>query len=199
MTLTEQIVGIAMHAIGAILMVRFRRLENPTWELVLSQVIAGAGGGFTTLGTQLGVQSVVSHQDVGIATAVFLTITQVGGAVGASIAGAVWTTLLPKRLKDHLPPGADDRIDEIVSNLNAALSFARGSAERDAINNAYIDVQKILNFLSLAALVPCLVCAFQMKNVDLSNPERVDGEVAVALDRASSPRACPSHWHPRCR
>lgn len=73
-----QIVGIFMHAVGAILMVRFRRLENPTWELVLSQVIAGAGGGFTTLGAQLGVQAVVSHQDVGIATAVFLTITQVG-------------------------------------------------------------------------------------------------------------------------
>lgn len=42
------------------------------------QIISGLGGGFTTLGVQLGVQAVVAHQDMAIVTAIFLTITQIG-------------------------------------------------------------------------------------------------------------------------
>lgn len=56
------VIGVVLHMVGAVLMIRFRGLDNPTSELVLSQVIGGVGGGLTTLAAQLGVQSVVSHQ-----------------------------------------------------------------------------------------------------------------------------------------
>jgi hypothetical protein len=92
------VIGVVVHMIGAVLMVRFRKLNNPTYELVLSQVIGGLGGGATTIAAQLGVQSVVGHQgmpylaptrdarflinngrtDIAMSTAVFLTITQIG-------------------------------------------------------------------------------------------------------------------------
>lgn len=67
----------AAHIVGAFMMVRFRRIENPTWEIVLSQVIGGAGGGLTTM-AQLGIQAVVSHHDLAMVTAIYLTITQLG-------------------------------------------------------------------------------------------------------------------------
>jgi hypothetical protein len=72
------VMGVLIHMIGAMLMVRYRKLNNPTAELVFSQVIGGLGGGATTIAAQLGIQSVVGHQDVAMSTAVFLTITQMG-------------------------------------------------------------------------------------------------------------------------
>lgn len=151
-------------------MLRARNLDNPIAEIVISQVIAGFGGGFTTLASQLGVQAVVSHQDVGIATAVFLTVTQIGGAIGSSMAGAVWNSMLPFELRKRLPLEQHDRIDRIVGDLDYILSFPKGSPLRESINSSYVEAQRMLNILALVALLPCLLSALFMENVDLSGP-----------------------------
>lgn len=82
--------------LGTWLMMRSRNLDSSTFELVVSQMLGGIGGGFTTIAAQIGCQSVVGHQgglsfsatayfvadspwpDVAIATTTFLTITQIG-------------------------------------------------------------------------------------------------------------------------
>lgn len=56
------IAGVLVHIVGVWLMMRSRDLDAPTWELALSQVIGGIGGGFTTIAVQTGCQSVVGHQ-----------------------------------------------------------------------------------------------------------------------------------------
>ncbi|KNE99463.1 hypothetical protein PSTG_07181 [Puccinia striiformis f. sp. tritici PST-78] len=166
------VVGILLHGVGTLLMVRSRRLDNPMTEIVISQVIGGFGGGFTTLASQLGVQAVVGHQDVGISTAVFLTITQIGGAVGSSLAGSIWTSRLESALAQRLPQSELNNIPKIVGDLRFALTYQ--GANRTSINEAYIDVQRILNWLGVWALLPCLICALCMENVDLDskNPPR---------------------------
>ncbi|KAA1093150.1 hypothetical protein PGT21_026735 [Puccinia graminis f. sp. tritici] len=161
------VVGILFHAVGTLLMVRSRKLDNPMTEIVISQVIGGFGGGFTTLASQLGVQAVVAHQDVGISTAVFLTITQIGGAVGSSLAGSIWTSRLESALAQRLPPSEQSNIPKIVGDLRFALTYE--GENRTHINEAYVDVQRILNWLGVWALVPCLICALCMENVNLDS------------------------------
>lgn len=56
------IAGVLIHAVGVWLMMRSRNLNGSTFELVLSQLIGGVGGGFTTIAAQIGCQSVVGHQ-----------------------------------------------------------------------------------------------------------------------------------------
>ena len=56
------IVGVLVHMAGTWLMMRARNLDSSTFELVLSQVLGGIGGGFTTIAAQIGCQSVVGHQ-----------------------------------------------------------------------------------------------------------------------------------------
>lgn len=87
------------------------------------------------------------------------------------MAGAVWTTLLPKRLALHLPPDAHPLIPKIVDSLVYAMSFPSGSPEREGINAAYVDVQRILNILALAALGPALMSMLCMEDVYLDNGE----------------------------
>ncbi|GAA6002891.1 uncharacterized protein JCM10292_001359 [Rhodotorula paludigena] len=179
------ILGVLIHAVGVWLMMRSRDLNATTFELVLSQVVGGIGGGFTTIAVQIGCQSVVSHQDLAIATAMFLCITQIGGAVGGSIAGAVWSTALPKRLGVHLPQEDWDKIPQIIASLPYALSFPAGSPIRLAINRSYVDVQKILNWLALAMLGPGLLSLCAMKDVNLTKEDPGNGEGVVVLGRAS--------------
>ncbi|GAA6040600.1 hypothetical protein JCM8097_008062 [Rhodosporidiobolus ruineniae] len=179
------IVGVFVHALGVWLMMRSRELNGTTFELVMSQLIGGIGGGFTTISLQIGCQSVVSHQDVAIATAIFLTITQVGGAVGGSIAGAVWSTILPHALEKHLSPADYHHIPQIIASLPYCLSFPIGSAIRTAIDQAYVDVQKVLNWLAMSMLLPALVSMCSMKDVNLSKEDPGNGEGVVVLGRAS--------------
>ncbi|BGP49152.1 hypothetical protein JCM10450v2_005035 [Rhodotorula kratochvilovae] len=179
------ILGVLIHMVGVWLMMRSRELNSSTFELVLSQVVGGIGGGFTTIAVQIGCQGVVEHQDVAIATAIFLTITQVGGAVGGSIAGAVWSTALPSRLQRHLGADEWDKIPQIIASLPYALSFPEGSPVRLAIDRSYVDVQKILNWLALAMLGPALVSMCCMKNLNLAKEDPGQGEGVVVLGRAS--------------
>ena len=175
------ILGILIHMVGAYMMVRFRSLDNTTSELVMSQVIGGIGGGFTTLSAQLGVQAVVDHQDIAIVTAVFLTITQIGGAVGGSVSGAVWTTFLPRKLSKYLPNADSSEISKIFGSMSAAIAYEPGSVERLGIDRAYFEVQKSLNIIALIGLLPCLLCGLMMQNVRLSVDE--DDEDDEEVDR----------------
>lgn len=179
------ITGVLVHIVGVWLMMRSRDLDAPTWELALSQVIGGVGGGFTTIAVQTGCQSVVGHQDVAIATAIFLTITQVGGAVGGSIAGAVWSTYLPRRLHRHLPADGIPHIPQILASLPYALSFPPGSPIRLGIDKAYVDVQRVLNGLAMGMLLPGLIAMCSMRNVNLAAEDHCVGEGVVVLGRAS--------------
>ena len=173
------ILGILMHMVGAYMMVRFRSLSNSTFDLVMSQVIGGIGGGFTTLSAQLGVQAVVEHQDIAIVTAVFLTITQIGGAVGGSASGAIWTTFLPRKLREYLPNATDSEISDIFGSMSVAIAYQPGTPERDGINLAYVEVQRYLNLIALLGLLPCLVCGFMMRNIKIS----VDDDEEDEADR----------------
>jgi hypothetical protein len=163
------------------MMVRFRRLDTPTWEVVLSQVVGGVGGGLTTM-AQLGIQAVVSHHDLAMVTAIYLTITQLGAAVGGSVAGAVWTTVLPGKLAIYLPPAELPRIREIMGSIVVALSYEPGTPERAAINLAYSDTQWLLQVIALLALGPALVAMWSMEDRKLANQP---AESVVVMGRAS--------------
>ncbi|KAL8291955.1 hypothetical protein RQP46_001421 [Phenoliferia psychrophenolica] len=179
------ITGVVVHGMGTWLMMRTRNLDSATWELVLSQMLGGVGGGFTTIAAQIGCQSVVGHQDVGIATTTFLTITQIGGAVGGAAAGAIWSTLLPSRLAAHLPTDSLSLIPEIMASLPYTLTFEMGTPIRTAINAAYVETQQRLNLVAIVALLPALLCVCAMKNTDLEREDQGQGEGVVVLGRAS--------------
>ena len=76
-------------------MIRYRSESSSTSQIVGTQIAVGIGGGMLNVPAQLGVQAAVPHSDVAAATAIFLTLLEVGGAVGAAISGAVWTANIP--------------------------------------------------------------------------------------------------------
>jgi len=134
---------------------------------------------------QLGIQAVANHQEVGIATAMFLTFTSLGGSVGSAIAGAIWTRLLPERLAEYLPDMSPEERRRIYDDFKFAMSFPRGSIERDGIVNAYVDVMHRLTRAATLAALPMIIFVIAMKEVKLDRRRRettVSEESAVIDD-----------------
>ena len=132
---------------------------------------------------QLGVQAAVSHSDVAGATAIFLTVLEIGGAVGNAISGAVWTANIPAKLAKYLPPDAQLDATSIYGNLTIAKSFIQGSPERLAIDRSYQETMDTLLIIAACLAAPLVPLSLLMKNYKLDSiDQKVRGKV-IGRDR----------------
>jgi hypothetical protein len=160
--------GACIYTMAVGFMLRYRSEAASTGQLVVSQVALGIGGGMLITPSQLGVQASSSHQEVAGATAIFLTILETGGAVGAAVSGAVWTANLPTKLAAHLPKSIKGHAMDIFGNLEIARSYAVGTPERAAINKAYEETIRILLTIALCACVPLIPLSLMMRDYKLN-------------------------------
>ena len=149
--------------------------------MLFSQIVTGIGGGMFHVPVQLGIQAVAKHQEVAIATAMFLTFTSLGGSVGSAIAGAIWTGYLPERLANYLPSMPAAERQRIFDDFEFAMSFPRGSPERAGIVLAYVDVMKRLTRTATLSALPMLIFVFAMKEVKLDGQKRTRGSIDSAV------------------
>lgn len=177
--------GAALYMVGVGLIMRYRDQNATTAQLVGPQVALGLGGGMVNVPAQLAVQAAVPHQDVAAATAIFLTLVEIGGAVGNAISGAIWTANLPAYLEEYLPEGSKDLTQPIFGNLTMAMAYPQGSPIRDAINRSYQDT---MNKLLIGALVfagMTVIFALCLKNVKL---DEIDQKVKGTVIGSSRPQ-----------
>ena len=143
-----------------------------------TQIAMGIGGGILSVSAQLGVQAAVSHSDVAAATAIFLTIVEIGGAVGSAISGAIWTSNLQSKLAKYLPPDAQSDAALIFGNLTIAKSYMGGSPERLAIDRSYQETMDILLIIAACLAAPLVPLSLLMRNYKLDSiDQKVRGMV----------------------
>ncbi|KAK6543722.1 hypothetical protein TWF694_000456 [Orbilia ellipsospora] len=172
------IAGGFIYILGFGLMLRYRVEGSTLTQIVINQVLVGLGGGFLNVPAQLGVQSVVPHQDVGLATALFLTAISVGQAIGSAISGAIWTNSILNKLDQYLPEEVKVNATLIYSDFTVASSYAPGTAAREAINRSYQETMRVMLISALVSAVPILFLTLLMENVDLRKKEvNVKGRV----------------------
>ncbi|KAL8742192.1 MAG: hypothetical protein Q9190_005285 [Brigantiaea leucoxantha] len=186
--------GAAIYLMGVGLMIRYRVQGSSTAQIVGTQIAVGIGGGMVNVPAQLGVQASVSHGEVAAATAIFLTIVEIGGAVGSAISGAVWTDKIPQKLSLYLPDNAKADATLIFGNITLAQSYPAGSPERIAINRSYQETMNILLIISVCLAVPLLPLSLVMKNYKLNKmDQQVKGKV---IGSSESPRSNKSSESP---
>ncbi|KAF9049078.1 ferrichrome-type siderophore transporter [Panaeolus papilionaceus] len=158
------IAGLSIRLLGCGLMIHSRGANASDAEIVWSQLLQGIGGGFAAIASQTSAQASVPHIDVAVLTASVLLITEIGGAIGSAIAGAIWTHLMPGRLAFHLPfvPEADRQV--LYGSILAASTFPRDSPVRLGAIAAYDDVMKVMTITATAVAVIPWVLAFLMPN-----------------------------------
>ncbi|KAI4259277.1 MAG: hypothetical protein LQ352_000817 [Teloschistes flavicans] len=179
--------GAAIYLMGVGLIVHYREQSSSTAQIVGTQIAIGIGGGMLNVPAQLGVQASVSHGEVAAATAVFLTIVEIGGAVGSAISGAVWTANIPKKLALYLPADAQADAALIFGNLTMAKSYPRGGPERIAIDRSYQETMKILLIIAVCLAVPLLPLSLVLQNYKLDQmDQKVKGRVIGRSQRSDS-------------
>ncbi|KAJ4317776.1 hypothetical protein N0V94_004774 [Neodidymelliopsis sp. IMI 364377] len=163
------------------LMIAYRTEDASTGAIIGTQIAVGIGGGFLNVPVQLGVQASVSHQQVAAVTTVWLTILEVGGAVGAAVSGAIWSTYVPSKLQQYLPPDLAPNYATIYGDVSVASNYTlypAGSPVRVAINQAYQETMRYMLIGAICAAAPILPLTLCLNNYKLDQMKQpVEGRV----------------------
>ncbi|KAG6908911.1 hypothetical protein DXG01_002792 [Tephrocybe rancida] len=181
------VIGLAIRILGVGLMIHSRGANGSDAELVWTQLLQGIGGGFAAVASQVGAQASVPHSDVAMVTAVVLLITEIGGAIGGGIAGAIWSNLMPDKLAVHLSFLSQEERDALFGSITLALKYERGTPVREGVIEAYGDVMKIMTIVAtIFAIIPFLL-AFLMPNWYLGDKQNAVEDVGLAGEHVVDP------------
>lgn len=168
--------GGCLYVIGFGLLIAFRYQGASVSALIGTQIAVGVGGGMINVPAQLGVQASVNHQQVAAATAIFLTIFEIGGAVGAAIAGATWGSLALPKLRAYLPPETAGQALALYNDYTTVIAdYPVGTPTRDAINRAYQESINVLNIIAICVAGIIIFLSLGMKNYKLDTVRLLDG------------------------
>ncbi|GAA5833835.1 hypothetical protein JCM11251_005981 [Rhodosporidiobolus azoricus] len=106
-----QILGLSIKIIGYGLLVDKNGVHD-TARLVSAQVLTGIGGSFAVVGSQVGSQASVPHQDVALAISLLSLWSKIGSGIGEAIAYSVWSNNMPRNLRTHVPASVNDTMIE---------------------------------------------------------------------------------------
>jgi EmrB/QacA subfamily drug resistance transporter len=98
------IVGTALGTVALYLLSRLE-VSTPTREAALYLLVLGLGLGLTMQVLVLAAQNAVDYRLLGVATSGSALARQIGGSIGVSVFGAIFTNRLGHELAQRLPPG----------------------------------------------------------------------------------------------
>ncbi|SCU86963.1 LANO_0C09692g1_1 [Lachancea nothofagi CBS 11611] len=160
--------GCGIWALAMGLFYHYRGGESAHSGIVAAMVIWGLGDTLLIYPTTISVQSVTSHDNMATVTALNYTLYRIGLATGAAVSGAIWTQTLYKalvtRLKDvNMATAAYSAPFEFI------LEYTWGTSERNAMMEAYREVQRYETIVALVFTVPLFVCGLCLRDPPLTD------------------------------
>jgi hypothetical protein len=128
--------GCVLRLIGYGVMIRLRGQYNTIGELMVQQLIQGAGSGIIQTCLLIPPQVVVPRSQVAQVLALVFSLSFLGSSIGATIAGAIYTNTMRSALWTYLgDSGTAELVDTLYNSITGELP-AWDTAERIAINYA---------------------------------------------------------------
>ncbi|EEU35532.1 uncharacterized protein NECHADRAFT_55481 [Fusarium vanettenii 77-13-4] len=170
------IAGVPFAALGSGLLVHFRRPDTSVGYLVMCQILTGVAVGIWGLTAQLALMSSVRHQEVAIALAMSGLFGSIGVSLGFTVAGALWTNIVPAKLHEALPEDSKNLTSVLFGDIREQLSYPMGSPIRGAVIVAFQDAQHKMVIVGTCLVPLMLACIFVWKNVDLRKRQQEEGQ-----------------------
>lgn len=101
-----------------------------------------------------------------------------GGAVGSTMASAIWQGVFPVNLAEYLPPQAQGDLLTFYGDFVTQLSYPVHTPTRDAINRAHSDKQWLMLIESTAFFSLGVFGMLMWRNINVKDFKRVKGRVA---------------------
>ncbi|ORZ36834.1 major facilitator superfamily domain-containing protein, partial [Catenaria anguillulae PL171] len=152
------ILGIVLHAVGVAMMITYRGPDSTDFEYILSQSLAGIGGGFLVCSLMVALQASVPPAFIASLMTFWLLVSGLGSSIGGAIAGALWTNSLESQIMSRLPTLAPEVLTTILGSIEEVLKLP--VAQREAVVQAYVSVQRYLSIGAALSLVPAVIGVF---------------------------------------
>lgn len=160
-------IGVPLYTLGLGLMIYFRRPNVHIGYIVMCEIFISMGGSVFILLFQVAVLAAVDHQHVAAALAMLYVSGTIGGAIGNTISGTIWTNTFLPALQRNLPESALADIDTIYSSLEAQLTYPVGSPERLAIQESYAYGQARMLAAGIGVFGLAFIFMLMFRNYDL--------------------------------
>ncbi|WVN86088.1 uncharacterized protein L203_101246 [Cryptococcus depauperatus CBS 7841] len=167
-------VAVPIYILGIGLMIHFRKPGGHFGFIIMCQVFTAFGGTMIDC-QQVAVVAAASHNDAAAVLALLGLFGSVGGAIGNSVSGAIWTNTLPKALRSYLPKESLGDWKAIYDSLDTQLSYPVGSETRTAIINAYAEAQSRMLIASISIMALSLIWIFVIKNIRVTDIQQAKG------------------------
>jgi SP family sugar:H+ symporter-like MFS transporter len=151
------------------LMLAYRTEDASTGTLIGTQIAVGIGGGFLN----------------------------VGGAVGAAVSGAIWSTYVPSKLQQYLPSDLAPTYATIYGDVEVASNYTMypvGSPARIAINRAYQETMRYMLIGAICAAAPIVPLSFFLKNHKLDQMEQPVAGKVIGSSKTRETRRSWRFW-----
>ncbi|OTA55134.1 putative MFS siderophore transporter [Hypoxylon sp. EC38] len=168
-------VAVPMYILFVGLLIYFRKPGTNIGYIVMCEILIALAGGTMIIGEQVSVMAASEHNDVAAVLALLSLFGNVGGAVGNSISGAIWTNTLPDSLQRLLPDSAKADWEDIYDSLDVQLSYPIGSDVRSAIIEAYAQTQTYMIIAGTVIMALSLVWVMLIKNIRLNEIQQTKG------------------------
>ncbi|KAJ3541158.1 hypothetical protein NM208_g4734 [Fusarium decemcellulare] len=160
---------------------------------ITSKSLLGVGRGLAQVALQVSLQAVLTNEQIAVATAVYLSSLGFGSNLGVTISGAIWNSLLPRKLNANF--GAEEG-QKIFGSIVVAQNYTVGSTERSAIDKCYRQTQQTLAIGSVSVSAVLLGLVYLAQNVKLGEEDdkramQADEELAWAIKQKEAQGEAP--------
>ncbi|KAJ2974779.1 hypothetical protein NUW58_g8547 [Xylaria curta] len=168
-------VPVTILAIG--LLIHFRHAGTHIGWIIFVEIIYAFAGGACVITEQVAVMAAAAHQHVAVVVAVEGMFASVGGGIGGTVAGAIWTGIFPHKLLEYLPAESQANFTQIYGDLNVQLSYPVGSATNVAILRAYDEALRNMFIAATTITVLGLAGVIAWRDIKLKEFKQVKGNV----------------------
>ncbi|KAJ0420804.1 major facilitator superfamily domain-containing protein [Aspergillus carlsbadensis] len=170
-------ISVPLYIFAQGLMIYFRKPNQSVGYLVMCQIFISIGGSIFIIIEQLAILAAVDHQHVATALALLNVVGTMGGAMGNTISGAIWTNTFKKALAADLPSSKLGDLDLIYEDLSEQTKYPVGSSTRLAIQNAYGYAQTRMLAAGTGIMVLCFFWTLMIRNINVKKVAQTKGMV----------------------
>ena len=166
------IFGCSLWMVAFGIMYHFRSSLSAHSGIIGGQIVMGIGTGFFSYPITVSAQSCVNHEHMAVITSAIYTLYRIGYAVGSSVAGAIWSQTLFKKLNKYLDTATATSV--YTSPYVFADTYAWGTPQREGATKAYGEIQRLLMIVCLCFVAPMIAASFFLRDKKLGREQSIE-------------------------
>jgi drug resistance transporter, EmrB/QacA subfamily len=169
----------AVLTIGLLLLANMQ-LDTPAWLVAIYMFLVGAGIGPVNSVSVTATQNAVPREVVGTATAGTTLFRQIGGSIGVSIFGAIFSSGLAARLGDVMPEGGG------TGGFSAQAVAALPEPVRNMVLEAFANALHPVFYTAAGAAVLAFALSFLLEERTLATTLRREPEAEIDAEEQAA-------------